>query len=192
MINSNIYSLRFRRKREERTYYKKRLTLLKSSKSRFVVRKSLNNLQASVVSYGAKGDRVMFTVDCSTLRKLGWKGGSGNLPSAYLTGLVAGKKALEMGIKEAILDLGFNKSVKGSRLYAAVAGAVNAGLIIPHDPEMLPPEQRISGAHISGYAEILKKDTKKYESQFSAYLKKGFKPEEITINFNDIKGKIHG
>ncbi len=185
-----IFTVFFRRKRQGRTYYKKRLKLLLSNKFRFVVRKSLKNFQASVIEYSAKGDKVMFTIDSNALAKLGWKGDSGNLSSAYLIGMLAGKKALKMEINSAILDLGFNKSVKGSRLYAALAGAIDAGLKIPFNQEVLPSKERISGVHIAKYAQNLKNDRLRYEKQFSCYIKRGLYPEDIVKHFNEIREKI--
>jgi len=192
MKKGKIFTVNFRRKREGRTYYKKRLKMLLSSKSRLVVRKSLKNLQVSVIKYGNKGDQVVFTVNSNSLNKLGWNGGTGNLPSAYLTGLLAGKKAIEEGINEAILDLGFNESTKGSRLYAALAGVIDAGLKVPFNPQVLPTKDRISGEHIAKYANILKDNKLKYEKQFSIYLKKGLSPEDIVRNFNETMVKING
>src|SRR3989338_5806360 len=176
MEKGKIFTIQFKRKREGRTYYKKRLKIILSNKYRFVVRKSLNNFQASVIEYSSKGDNVLFTVDSKALTKLGWKGNSGNLPSAYLIGLLAGKKSVEKGIKDAILDMGFNNSTKGSRLYAALAGAVDAGLKIPFNPEVLPSKERISGEHIAKYAQALKNDKPRYEKQFYDYIKRGISP----------------
>lgn len=192
MNKGKVFTVPFKRKREGRTYYKKRLKILLSNKYRFVVRKSLRNFQASVIEYYEQGDKVLFTINSNALTKLGWKGNSGNLPSAYLVGMLAGKKAIERGIKDAILDLGFNNSVKGSRLYAALAGAIDAGLKIPFNPEILPAKDRISGEHIVKYAQLLKNNKPKYEIQFSNYIKKGLQPEDISKHFNEIKGKIHG
>ena len=192
MKKGGIFNVPFRRKMEGRTHYKKRLKLLLSDKHRFVVRKSLNNVQVSVIEYGAQGDKILFTVDSKALLKLGWKGSSGNLPSAYLIGMIAGKKAVGKGIKEAILDIGFNDSVNGSRLYAALVGAVDAGLAIPHDPKALPPKERICGEHIAKYAQSLKGGGQKNDFQFSNYAKKGLNPESIQNHFNEIKGKING
>ena len=192
MEHGNIFTVPFRRKREGRTYYKKRLKILISNKFRFVVRKSLKNFQAAVVEFNPKGDKVIFTVNSKILGKLGWKGDTGNLPSAYLIGMFAGKKAVEKGIKEAILDLGFNNSVRGSALYAVLAGAVDAGLNIPFSPEVLPSKERISGEHIVKYAQLLKSDKAKYEKYFSSYLKRGLNPEDTVKHFNEIKGKING
>ena len=192
MRENNVFNVPFRRKRQGRTYYRKRLRMLMSNKSRFVVRSSLKNFQASVIEYSAKGDKVLFTVDSKALAKLGWKGDNGNIPSAYLIGALAGKKALEKGIKEAVLDLGFHNSTKGSRRYAALAGAVDAGLSIPFNPEVLPSKDRISGEHIAKYAQHLEKNEQTYKRQFSNYLKKGLNQADIVKHFNEIKVKING
>lgn len=191
-MKGNNVTLPFRRKREGKTHYKKRLKMLLSDKFRLVVRKSLNSTRASIVQYDPKGDKVLFTIDSKNLSKLGWKGNTGNLPSAYLAGMMLGKKAIQEGIKEAILDIGLNNSTKGSRLYAALAGAIDAGLKIPLGAEILPPKERISGEHISKYARSIKNDKPRYEKQFYDYIKKGIDPEDIVKHFNEIKGKING
>jgi|SRR3989344_9604036 len=192
MKHGNIFTVPFRRKRQGRTYYRKRLKILMSNKFRFVVRMTLKNFQASIIEYSAKGDKVLFTIDSKALIKLGWKGDNGNIPSAYLIGALAGKKALERGVKDAVLDLGFNNSTKGSRLYAALAGAVDAGLNIPFNPEVLPSKDRISGEHIAKYAQQLESNESMYKRQFSNYIKKGLNPVDIVKHFNEIKVKIHG
>lgn len=191
-MKGKIFTVPFRRKREGRTYYKKRLKILLSGRYRFVIRRSLKNFYASLIEYTPKGDKVLFTVNSKTLSKLGWKGDSGNLPSAYLIGFIAGKKALEKGVNEAVLDLGFNTSTKGSRLYSALAGAVDSGLKVPYNAEVLPEKDRLAGCHIAKYAESLKNDRQRYEKQFRSYLKKGLKPEDIVRHFNDVKGRING
>ena len=192
MQKGKIFTVPFRRKRQGRTYYKKRLKILLSNKYRFAVRKSLRNLQVSIIGYDAKGDKVIFTVNSKILSKFGWKGDNGNLSSAYLTGLLAGKKAIDKGIKDAILDIGFNKPTSGSRLYATLAGAIDAGLKIPFDPEVLPQKDRISGYHIAKYANMLRNEKFRYDRQFSNYIKRGLSPEDIVEHFNEVKGKING
>ena len=136
MKQGKTFAVPFRRKRQGKTYYKKRLRILSSNKPRFVARKSLKNLQISIVEYSQNGDKVIFTVSSNVLAKFGWKGDSGNLSSAYLVGLITGKKSLEKGIREAILDLGFYNSTKGSRLYAVLKGSIDAGLDIPHSKQV--------------------------------------------------------
>ena len=192
MKRVKVITVPFRRKRQGRTYYKKRMKILMSDKYRLVVRKSLKNFYVSVVQYNPKGDKIVFTVSSKSLSKYGWKADNGNLSSAYLSGLLAGKIALGKGIKDAILDLGFNTPTKGSRLYAALAGAADAGLKIPLGPEVLPSKERISGEHIAKYASMLKNDKSKYERQFSNYIKNGLEPENIVKHFNEVKVKING
>lgn len=191
MRKGKIFTVPFKRKGQGKTHYKKRLKILLSNEFRFVVRRSLKNFQASLVEYNEKGDKVLFTVNSRTLSKLGWKADTGNLPSAYLIGLLSGKKAIEKGIKSAVLDLGLNKSTKGSRFYAALAGAIDSGLKIPFSQEVLPTKERISGEHIAKYAHSLKNDKTKYEKIFSNYIKRGLSPEDIVNHFNEIKGKIN-
>ena len=192
MKSHKIFTVPFRRKRQGRTYYKKRLKILMSDKPRFVVRRSLKNFIASIIQYEPKGDKIILTVNSKILGKYGWKADSGNLPSAYLIGFMAGKKSINKGVKEAILDIGFNNSVKGSRLYAAVAGALDAGLNIPFEKEMLPSKERLCGEHIAKYAQLLKSDKSKYHKQFSSYIKRGLSPEDIVKHFNEVKGKVNG
>ncbi len=191
MKNPKIYSLPFRRKREGRTNYRKRLKLLSSDDVRMIVRKSLNNIVISFARYGTKGDIVELTLKSDELEKFGWKIDKGNVPSAYLLGYLAGKKANEKGINKAIVDIGLNPSIRGSRLYAAVAGAIDAGLEVPFDKESLPPKERLNGTHISKYAELLlKNDNPKYSSQFSGYIKNNIDPAKIPQLFIEAKDKI--
>ncbi|MGC8812761.1 MAG: 50S ribosomal protein L18 [Candidatus Aenigmatarchaeota archaeon] len=145
------YKAPFRRRREGKTDYRRRLKLLLSKKPRFVVRKSLKYIRAHIVEFEKKGDRTLVFVLSKELKKFGWNYSCDNLPASYLTGLLAGKKALEKGIKEAVLDLGLNPSTKGSRVYACVKGALDAGLKLNVSEDVLPSEERIKGMHISTY-----------------------------------------
>ena len=113
-----------------------------------VVRKSLENISIQFIDFANNCDRTVATANSVELRKLGWTR-TGNLPAAYLTGLIAGKKAKAKKINEAVLDLGLQSKTKGSRLYAALKGVVDAGVNVPHSEEILPSQDRISGKHIS-------------------------------------------
>ena len=134
----------------------KRLALLKSKKTRVVVRKSLSNIMIQFVNYEPAGDKTLVTASSMELKKLGWTS-TGNIPAAYLTGLLAGKKAKDKKVSEAVLDLGIQIKTSGSRLYAALKGVLDAGVDVPHSPEILPSDDRISGKHIKGL------DAKKFE-----------------------------
>ena len=66
----------FKRKRQGRTNYKKRLTLLKSKKLRLVVRKTNKQILIQIVKYEPDGDKIICGVNSSSLKKQGWKYGS--------------------------------------------------------------------------------------------------------------------
>ena len=183
------HTVPFRRKREGKTNYQKRLKILLSSKPRLVVRKSLGNVTAQIVEYSEKGDKIIATVTGKELKKYGWNFSMKNTCGAYLIGLLVAKKANEKNIKAAVLDIGLNKSVPGSKIYAVLKGAVDYGLKVPHSDNVLPNEERIQGKHIEEYAKKLGDDSK---SKFSGYIKSGVNPMEITKIFNEVKKKITG
>jgi len=192
MSRKNTHVVPFRRKRKGLTNYKKRLNLLLASKPRLVVRKSIRNIIAQVVEFNKTGDKVIISVSSKNLNKFGWKASTGNLPSAYLVGLLVGKKAKEKGINEAILDIGLQKSIPGSKTYAVLKGAIDGGMNIPHSEDMLPKEDRVKGEHITKYAQELKKDESKYKKLFSEYIKNSIDPSNITKYFEETKNKILG
>jgi len=191
MARGAKYRVPFRRRREGKTDYRLRLNLLLSKKPRLVVRKSLNNISAQIISYDEKGDKVLISAHTKELVKMGYKGHCGNLPAAYLTGLLLGKKALKEGYEEAILDIGLHGATKGAAVFAILKGAVDAGMDIPYGESILPEESRINGTHIKEYAELLKEeDSEEYNKQFSKYLKNGLNPEDLPEHFEEIKNKI--
>lgn len=160
--------------------------MLMSNKLRLVIRKSLNNMTTQIVEYNAKGDKIVLCAHSSELRKFGWNVNKGNIPSAYLTGLLLGVKAKKKGVNDAILDIGLQKV--GQRIYAALKGAVDAGLNVPHSKEILPNEGRIKGQHISEYASKVSEK----EKIFSNYLKNNSDPTQLTKIFEETKNKIKG
>jgi len=151
-----------------------------------VVRKSLKNISLQVINYSEKGDMVVACAHSSQLKKLGWIFGCSNLPCAYLTGLMLGKKAHAKNIQNIILDAGMHKPTSGSRIYAAVQGVLDAGIDINHTKDILPAQERILGKHIEKYAHTLEKDDVKYKKQFNNYLSSKANPKEFTKNKNKL------
>lgn len=188
-INKN-YTVKLKRRLEQKTNYKKRLSLVKSHELRLVIRPHLDNLVVQFVEFNETGDKVVVTVNSKKLESLGWKANRGNVPSSYLTGLCAGMVAKKKNIKKAILDSGNHRSVKGSRIYAAVKGVIDSGIDVPCSKEILPSEDSISGKIISNYASMLLKDDSIYKKQFSRYIKNSIKPEHLVSHFQEIKQKI--
>lgn len=184
------YNLPFRRRRDGRTHYGKRRKLVVSGIARFVVRPSNKHLAAQLVEAKPDGDRVLASAHSSELKGYGWKGPCGNLPAAYLTGLLAGQRAKTNGVAKAILDLGLFARGPGSRIFAATKGALDAGLTIPHDDKALPAKDRIQGKHMVSYSKQIASNPEAYKRVFSAYLKKKVKPEDLNLHFTEVEGKI--
>lgn len=158
----------YRRKLNGRTDYRKRLKLLISHQPRLVIRKTNKNMVVQIVKYNADGDNVIVSVNSSQLKKHGWNHATGNLPAAYLTGILAGKLAIDKKIKNAIVDLGLQTPIKGSRLYASVKGAIDAGLEIPCGEEVFPSEERLTGKHITDFGKTSKQFKKSPEGMEKA------------------------
>jgi large subunit ribosomal protein L18 len=191
MKKHTVYTLPFRRQAEEKTNYKTRLRLLLSRKPRLVARLSSKNALAQLVETMPTGDRILATASSKQLAKLGWKANTGNISAAYLVGLMMANKAKKAKVTEAVLDIGLQTSIHGSRLYALLKGLVDGGLSIPHSDEVFPPADRIAGKHIAAHAKQLKtKEPEKYKKYFSAYLKAGLNPEELDQHFETIKKKV--
>ena len=142
------YRVPFRRRREGRTDYRVRAKLLRGGKTRVVVRKTLNQTIVQFVVTDAAGDRVVASAQSLELKEHGWAAGTGNLPAAYLTGFLAGRRASAKGVTEAVLDLGVQRPSKGGRLFGALQGLLDSGVAVPHSPEVLPSKERLRGAHI--------------------------------------------
>jgi large subunit ribosomal protein L18 len=142
------YKVPFRRRREGRTDYRHRARLLRSGRPRAVVRKTLQQTIVQIIEPARGGDAVLATATSRELVKQGWTAGTGNVPAAYLTGYLAGRRALAKGVTEAVLDVGLHTPTKGGRLFAALQGLLDSGVRVPHGKEVLPSKERLHGAHI--------------------------------------------
>ncbi len=189
MARSRRYTVRLKRAREGKTDYKSRLKILRSKNTRLVVRKKLNISIIQLINYNPRGDKVIASATTKDLIKFGWNHHLNNLPASYLLGYLVGIKSKEKGIKKAIFDIGMHASVRGSSVYAALKGALDSGLNISVNKEILPSDDRMMGKHIEDYA-LKIKGTDAYNKQFSKYIKNNVKPEEITKMFEEVKKNI--
>ncbi|MDR2966767.1 MAG: 50S ribosomal protein L18 [Methanobacteriaceae archaeon] len=190
MAHGSKYKVAFRRRKEGKTDYSARLKLVDLDKNRLVVRISNANVIVQIIKIGEDGDETIVSAHTKELQKIGWLGGTKNTSAAYLTGYLCGKKALAKHVNSAVLDIGLKPSVKGSKVFATLKGAVDAGLDVPHGDSIIPGEDRISGEHIAEYAKLLSEEDLK--KRFSQYLKRGLQPVELPIHFEEIKNKIDG
>jgi large subunit ribosomal protein L18 len=149
MATGPRYKVPFRRRRENRTDYYIRKKLLTSGEMRAVVRRSSKNITIQFAKFGMEGDSIAASATSKELKALGWGLACSNIPAAYLTGYLAGKKAKDAGIEYAVLDIGMQTPAKGAVLFAAVAGMVAAGLDVPHGEGVLPSDDRLNGLHIN-------------------------------------------
>lgn len=191
MSKNPRYRVPVRRRREQKTDYYLRRKLLISRLPRLVVRRKSNTILAQIIESLPEGDRVLVTAHSNELRRnYGWKGHCGNIPAAYLTGLLIGLKAQKKKIKKTILDIGLQPSVKNNSLFAVLKGALDGKLEIPHEENVLPDDSRIRGEHIAEYAKILSENLELYKRQFSQQLKRGVKPENLPKHFDQVKNTI--
>jgi len=93
----------------------------------------------------------------------------------------------------ALLDVGLRRTTTGSKIFAAMKGACDGGLDIPHsdkrfvgfdkESKKLEAEvlkNHIFGSHVADYMKKLKdEDEKKYSLQFSEYVKAKITPESL-------------
>jgi len=192
MARGSSYRVPLRRRREGKTDYKARRAFVLSGKPRLVARSALKNVTAQIVVAKPYGDEVLASAHSRELKKkYGWKAPTGNIPAAYLTGLLCGLKAKTKGVKEAILDVGLIAPTRGSKVFAALSGVLDAGVDVPHTEEKIVKE-RTEGKHIAEYGKNLGPGSEIYSAKFSKYLEKKVSPEKLPEHFAKVKADIIG
>jgi len=188
MARGATYKVQFKRRREGKTNYNKRYKLVDLDKTRMVVRITSNHTIAQLVKIGENGDETLVSATSKQLKEFGWLGNGKNTSAAYLTGYLFGKRALSEDYDETILDIGLQPAIRGTKIYAVLKGALDAGLYIPHNESILPDDSRIRGEHIAQYAENMDEEEK--NAKFANYIRCGLSPEEIPDHFESVKNKI--
>jgi len=193
-----------------------------SPKYRLVVRKTNTEIICQIAFATLQCDRVMAAAYSHELEKFGVKGGFKNYAAAYATGLLVARRVLtKLGLADTylgvtkpegkyfiieevdgqrrpfyvLLDVGLNRTTTGAKIFAAMKGAADGGIEIPHSKEMkqFPGynstsgkfdsrvlRKYIFGGHVSEYMKKLKEaDSDSYQRQFSEYVKAGIGPEQI-------------
>jgi len=103
-----------------------------------------------------------------------------------------------------ILDVGVTSTTTGHRVFAAMKGATDGGLDIPHnhkrfagydkeakefDAEAM--KDRIFGAHVSEYMEkLMDEDNAKYQQLFADYIKEGVEPDAMEELYSSVHEAI--
>jgi large subunit ribosomal protein L18 len=183
MAQGSNYKVAFRRRREGKTDYGARIKLIYYEKSRLVVRISNAQATVQVIDYTPEGDVTVASAVGKQLSNYGYLGNTGNITGVYLTGYLCAKRALAKGVEYAILDIGLRSPIKGSKVFAALKGAVDAGLEVPHGDFIFPEDERVRGEHVAEYAESL--DDEEKAKKFSKYLERGLEPADLPENFDE-------
>ena len=165
MSHGPRYRVPFRRRREGKTDYRQRLSLLRGGSPRAVVRFTNRRVVVALTEYDPTGDRVLAAADSGELGGVGFpERGLSSTPAAYLTGYLAGLRAKAAGRTDAILDAGLRRPAAGGRLLGALKGLLDAGVEIPHGGEGFPSADRLNGSHLTP---PLPKPLEAYRSELS-------------------------
>jgi large subunit ribosomal protein L18 len=189
MAGGSTYRVPLRRRREGKTDYQARKALVLSRRHRLVTRNTVKNVIAQIIVAKPHGDEVLVAAHSRELRKFGWKASTGNIPAAYLTGLLCGLKAKAKGIEGAILDIGLIAPTKGAKIFATLSGVVDAGVDVPHDEEKVV-KPRIEGKHIAAYGKSLQEDAEVYSAKFSKYVEQKLSPEKLPEHYLKVKADL--
>jgi large subunit ribosomal protein L18 len=158
-----------------------------------VVRISNKNVNSQFITPKVGGDIVVSSAHSRQLRKFGWKGSLKSTPACYLLGMLAGKMALEKGVKGAVLYNGVEPFIRGARISAFVKGVADSGVEVPMGEEAFPSQDRISGKTIADYAtKLASEDKSLHDKTFSGLLKEEFRPADYPKHFEEVKASIAG
>jgi len=203
-------------------------------KYRLVVRKTNKDIICQIAFATIKNDRILSAAYSHELERYGIKAGFTNYSAAYATGLLLARRVLvklgmdgeyvgvtkneaigkhflveEKGERRpfyVILDVGLNRTTTGAKIFAAMKGAVDGGLNIPHSDSMkqFPGYNKASGkfdsrvlrkyifgGHVADYMKKLREaDTEAYQRQFSDYIKAGVEAEHLEGQWSKVHAAI--
>jgi len=189
-----------------------------SPKYRFVVRFTNKDIITQITYAKMNGDVVLCSAYSHELPRYGMPIGLTNYAAAYATGLLLARRVLtklkladkyqgatevtgqDYHVEEladgprpfkALLDVGLRRTTTGSKIFAALKGACDGGLDIPHSERRLVGyddeskalnadvlRKYIFGGHVSDYMKQLQEaEPTKYQTHFSQYIKAGLKPD---------------
>lgn len=103
-----------------------------------------------------------------------------------------------------LLDVGIKNTTTGSRVFAALKGASDGGLDIPHNEKRFPGyvrdtkqydaevhKQRIMGEHIADHMrDLLEDDEEQYKKHFALYIENDIEADDIEELFTKVHAAI--
>lgn len=202
-----------------------------SPKYRFVVRFTGTQVITQVIYSKIQGDVVLTSAYSSELPRYGIPVGLTNWPAAYATGLLCARRLLTklgladqyVGVEEpngefyevealddgprpfkCYLDVGLKRTSTGSKVFAALKGASDGGLYIPHSEKRFPGYDKdaksldvemlrgyIFGENISEYMNELQEDDEEaFQRQFARYIAAGISADDLEEMYANAHEKI--
>jgi len=191
-----------------------------SPKYRFIVRISNRDIIAQIAYSKIDGDHIMAAAYAHELKGYGVPVGLTNYSAAYAVGLLVARRLLtslkladkykgnakvdgnDYNVEEmsdgprpfrAFLDVGLHRTTTGSKVFAALKGATDGGIEIPHSPSRFVGynkeekalkadvlRKHIFGGHVADYMKHLRDENNtKYTRHFGDYIKANLKPEDL-------------
>merc|ERR1712159_894717 len=203
-------------------------------KYRFVVRFSNKDITCQVISSKIKGDVTHCAAYAHELPRYGLKVGLTNYSAAYCVGLLCARRLLKkynldgnfQGTVEvsgefedayvhgndeggpnafhALLDVGLKRTTLGSKIFAAMKGAFDGGLEIPHNNKKFygydadegeydaeENRARILGGHVKTYMESLQEEEpEECEEKFKKYIEAGLDADSLEDKYLEVHKAI--
>jgi len=202
-----------------------------SPKYRLVVRFTNTDVIVQIIYAKLEGDFVLTAAYSHELQRYGIKVGLTNWAAAYSTGLLAARRVLtKLGLADkyegvtepdgtiapieeledaprpfkAFLDVGLKRTSTGSKVFAALKGASDGGIFIPHSENRFPGydtesksldaetlRKYIYGGHVADYMRILRdEDDDKFKRQFSKFIEAGINADDLENIYKSAHAKI--
>jgi len=195
-------------------------------KYRMIVRSSNTDICCQIAYARLEGDIVICAAYSHELPRYGVKVGLTNYAASYCTGLLLARRILKKfnldtvyegndeingemynvednddgpGAFRACLDIGLARTSTGAKVFAALKGAVDGGLDIPHSEKRFPGydneskslnadvhRAHIFGQHVADYMNHLaEEDEEAFKRQFSRYIKLGVSADGIEAMYTN-------
>jgi len=232
------YQVKYRRRREGKTDYSRRYSLIIQDKTKFaahkyrlVVRITNKNTICQVIYSKIQGDFVLAAAYGHELTRYGMPVGHTNYAAVYATGLLVARrllKKLKLDTKYAgnknvtgedfnvtpiendarpfkcFLDVGLRRTSTGSKVFAAMKGATDGGLNIPHsvsrfvgydtEAKKLKADvlrKYIFGGHVAHHmSELVEEDPESYQTLYSRYIKAGLSHDKLEATYKKVHEAI--
>jgi len=199
-------------------------------KYRLVVRVTNKDIIAQVIYARIHGDFVVTSAYAHELTRYGMPVSHTSYAGAYATGLLLARRILKkFGMESkyagnsnvgedyhveeledgpapfrALLDVGLKRTTSGSIVFAAMKGASDGGLDVPHSEDRFVGYDKeskslkadvlrkyIFGGHVADYMKMLKEeDGEKYARLFSKFVKAGVKAEDLEAKWTAVHKAI--